>query len=172
VISNQQRFPNPFPLSSLSLINPLVFTLYFMSSQRNTKRKRGPMIIGEVESAEVVTPKTVYETKKDGTVRSKQVWEQLDPTSTHVTPVVDKRKERAAEYEPDDFRNPSPQPEPSHTSPVSVSLNYFFEIFNSFRHNVITWSNMLTGSRSSSRLQCHGRPCRTLPDPADIVTNR
>ena len=99
---------------------------------------------------------------RPGTLRSKQVWQPLDPISTHIMLVVEKLKERVAEYEPDEFRNPSPQPEASHMSPVSVSVNYFFGILNSFRHNIIIWSNMLTGSRSSSRLHCHRRPCRTL----------
>src|SRR5271155_2114267 len=99
-----------------------------MSNQRNTKRKRatGPMIVGEVDSAQVVTPKTIYKTKKDGTVMSTQIWESLDPpSSSHVTPAIEKMKERETlNHEPAEF--PSPPPEGSHTFPVGIqSLNPF-----------------------------------------------
>src|SRR5271168_4246591 len=64
-----------------SISTKLYFIFTPMSNQRNTKRKRatGPMIVGEVDSAQVVTPKTIYKTKKDGTVMSTQIWESLDP---------------------------------------------------------------------------------------------
>lgn len=45
------------------------------------------MIVGDIDSAQVVTPKTIYETKKDGTVISKQVWESLEaPRKPAQTP--------------------------------------------------------------------------------------
>jgi hypothetical protein len=83
-----------------------------MSTERNTKRRRkmGPMIVGDVDSAQVVTPKRIYERKEDGTLTSTEVWQSLDPPAPLVTPVV---KERSTfEYQPDDLRNPSPSPPP------------------------------------------------------------
>src|ERR1700678_3801310 len=106
----------------------LSFIFTPMSNQRNTKHKRatGPMIVGEVDSAQVVTPKTLYKTKKDGMVMSTQIWKSLDPpSSSHVTPAIEKMKERETlNHEPAEF--PSPPPEGSHTSPVGIqSLNPF-----------------------------------------------
>src|SRR6202522_1698254 len=80
-----------------SISTKIYFIFTPMSNQRNTKRKRatGLMIVGEVDSAQVVTPKTIYKTKKDGTVMSTQIWESLDPpSSSHVTPAIEKMKER------------------------------------------------------------------------------
>src|SRR5271155_4911178 len=114
---------NRFQLNFISSLPPCD-----MSNQRNTKRKRatGPMIVGEVDSAQVVTPKTIYKTKKDGTVMSTQIWESLDPpSSSHVTPAIEKMKERETlNHEPAEF--PLPPPEGSHTFPVGIqSLNPF-----------------------------------------------
>src|ERR1700678_4804748 len=123
------------PLSSYlpRLLSDLISTkLYFiftpMSNQRNTKRKRatGPMIVDEVDSSHVVTPKTIYKTKKDGTVMSTQIWESLDaPSSSHVAPAIEKIKERETlNHESAEF--PSPPPEGSHISPVGIqSINPF-----------------------------------------------
>jgi hypothetical protein len=78
----------------------------------------GPIIIGDVESAQVVTPKTIYETKRDGSLMQKQVWESLDP-NTSVGPIVDKGQPFVPfDNEPADF--PSPQPEHSYTTPVRI----------------------------------------------------
>ena len=81
----------------------------------------GPMIVGDVNSAQVVTPKTIYETKEDGTLTSTEVWQSLDPQTPQVTPVV---KERSTfEYEPDELRNPSPPPEGSYKPTVRLLVH-------------------------------------------------
>jgi hypothetical protein len=99
------------------------FVVTTMSTKRQSKRKRGPgpMIVGDVESAQVVTPKTIYETKSDGTLATKQVWESLEE---HVPdkPVVESHSEiPSLTYEPVDD-NPSPQPESTQTYRVSKDV--------------------------------------------------
>lgn len=87
-----------------------------MSTQRPKKRKRekGPMVIGEVDSAQLVTPKTTYVTKKDGTVVPKEIWVSLDQQTPEDKTDIDKPQETLFEYsEPADI--PSPQPERSQT---------------------------------------------------------
>jgi hypothetical protein len=68
------------------------------------------MIIGDVDSAQVVTPKTIQQTKKDGTVVTKQVWQPLYP---HVS---DKKPSESPEMtfgyeagEPADIASPQPE---------------------------------------------------------------
>lgn len=144
-----------------------------MSNPRNTKRKRttGPMIVGEVDSAQVVTPKTIYKTKKDGTVMSTQIWESLDPlpSSSHVTPAIEERG--TLNHEPAEF--PSPPPEGSHTFPVSIqSLNPFSFPNIRRRHNVVTCSSTSTAWTNFSRLYCRARLCRRMPEHATSVTNQ
>jgi len=99
------------------------FVVTTMSTKRQSKRKRGPgpLIVGDVESAQVVTPKTIYETKSDGTLATKQVWESLEE---HVPdkPVVESHSEiPSLTYEPVDD-NPSPQPESTQTYRVSKDV--------------------------------------------------
>src|SRR5271168_4389712 len=80
-----------------SISTKLYFIFTPMSNQRNTKRKRatGPMIVGEVDSAQVVTPKNKNKTKKEGKVNSTQNLETpRPPSSSHVTPAIEKMKER------------------------------------------------------------------------------
>ena len=74
----------------------------------------GPMIIGDNDSATVVTPKTVQATKKDGTVVTKTVWESLH-ASTERT---DSYLKVAENYEPPSFEykpanNTMPPPDSS-----------------------------------------------------------
>jgi hypothetical protein len=76
------------------------------------------MIIGDLESAELVTPKVIFETKKDGTVVSKQVWESLDTPTDSVLESDSYGVMPSMDYEP--VNNPSPPPETS-TSRVSKS---------------------------------------------------
>ena len=45
------------------------------------------MVDGEIESALVVTPETIYETQTDGTMVAKQVWVSLDTPNPKVTTV-------------------------------------------------------------------------------------
>jgi hypothetical protein len=74
------------------------------------KRKR-PMIIGDVDSAHVVTPKTIHVTKKDGTVVTKHVWEPLYPHVSNVEKPSE-RPEMSFGYdagEPPDIGSPQPE---------------------------------------------------------------
>lgn len=93
-----------------------------MSNKRPTKRRKGPLKVGDIELAKVVTPKIIYETKKDGTVVSKKVWISLDaPTPTPKIPTVEESSEM--DYGPiDEPFDVSPPPERTHASQVS---NYF-----------------------------------------------
>jgi len=81
------------------------------------------MIIGEIDSAQVVTPKTIYETMEDGTVLEKEVWKSLDETPLNTPAIEDRRNETPVnemppnDYEPVDI--PSPPQEPSYTHQVS-----------------------------------------------------
>jgi hypothetical protein len=85
------------------------------------------MIIGEIESAQVVTPKTIYETKEDGTISQKEVWESLDATTSNFLAINDKRNEMPGnEMPPNDYEPveiPSPQQEPSYTHQVSQQFS-------------------------------------------------
>lgn len=95
-----------------------------MSNKRPTKRRKGPLKVGDIELAKVVTPKTIYETKKDGTVVSKKVWISLD-TPTPKIPTVEESS--GLDYGPiDEPFDVSPPPERTHASQVS---NYFIEKF-------------------------------------------
>lgn len=70
------------------------------------------MIIGDVDSAQVVTPKTIHETQKDGTVVTKQVWEPLYPHHSNVEKASD--REMTFGYDPGEPPDiPTPQPETS-----------------------------------------------------------
>ena len=93
----------------------IFFIVTTMSNQRSGKRKRrnDPMIIGEVDSARVVTSKTIYETKKDGSIVSREVWESLhQPTPDFPANVA---KPSRVEYEPDDM--PFTEQEQSNNNP-------------------------------------------------------
>jgi hypothetical protein len=96
-----------------------------MSSKRPTKRKRGtgPLIVGDIDTAALVTPATITETKKDGTVVTKQIWKSLD-TPTGDLPAVDKSTETPGlEYDPVDPVDVfSPPPETTNTNSVSRPL--------------------------------------------------
>ena len=91
-----------------------------MSSRKNDKQKQGigPMVDGEIESALVMTPETIYETQRDGTMVAKQVWVSLDTPNPKVTAVEKSPEMPALEYEPVDMS--SPQPERKHTYQVSI----------------------------------------------------
>ena len=93
-----------------------------MSTKRPTKRKRGtgPLIVGHVDTAQLATPTTINETKKDGTVVSKQVWKSLDTPTEHVPTVENLSEIPAMEhdiFDPGDVS--SPQPETRNTYSVS-----------------------------------------------------
>lgn len=78
------------------------------------------MIVGEVDSAQVVTPKTIFVTKKDGRVITKRVWESLDEPAAATLPTVGFSSELSGmDYEQADI--PSPQAG-STTNRVSILL--------------------------------------------------
>jgi hypothetical protein len=95
-----------------------------MSTKRNNKRKRkGPMIDGEIDSALTVTPKTISETKEDGTTVTKQIWVSLDKpqvTQRRATVVEEQADIPAVGYDPDDI--PSPQQEGTRTYQVRINI--------------------------------------------------
>lgn len=101
-----------------------------MSSKRPTKRKRGlgPMIVGDLDSAELVTPKVIFETKRDGTVVSKQVWESLDKPTDSALESESSSAMPYMDYEPVDI--PSPPPE---TSTSRVSKSKLTDLFHSHK---------------------------------------
>lgn len=98
-----------------------------MSTKRPTKRRRGlgPMIVGELDSAELVTPKVIFETKKDGTVVSKQIWESLDRPTDSVLESESSSAMPSVDYEPFDI--PSPPPD---TSTYRVSKSQLTDIYH------------------------------------------
>ena len=96
-----------------------------MSTNRATKRKRGtgPLIVGDIDTAYLVTPTTINETKKDGTVVTKQTWKSLDNPITPNT-AVEKTPEipamEADQYDQFDAADLlSPPPEKTKTNSVS-----------------------------------------------------
>jgi hypothetical protein len=78
------------------------------------------MIDGDFDSALVVTPETIYKTKKDGSIVKKQVWVALDtPKPTVEQPAAERS---AMEYEPVDMSESHPHPETARTYQVSILL--------------------------------------------------
>ena len=79
------------------------------------------MIDGEIDSALVVTPETIYETRKDGTTVTKQVWVSLDTPIPKVTAEERRAEMPALEYMPDiEPDNSSPQPETTRRYQVGI----------------------------------------------------
>jgi hypothetical protein len=81
------------------------------------------MIIGTVDSAALVTPKTITETRKDGSVVTKKVWESLNPQTPQLPGNVEhqKSKERPPnEYDPVDISSPQPEGSFTYTATVRV----------------------------------------------------
>ena len=76
------------------------------------------MVDGEIESALIVTLETIYETQRDSTTVTKQVWVSLDTPNPKVTAVEKSPEMPAVEYKPVDMS--SPQPERTHTYRVSI----------------------------------------------------
>ena len=114
------------------------FIIATMSSQPTTGKKRkrkGPMIIGEIDSAQVVTSKTIYETMEDGTVLEKEVWKSLDETTSDIPAIDGKQNETTGnEIPPNDYYDPvdipSPPQEPSNTYQVSQQFRNTFVYLN------------------------------------------
>jgi len=76
------------------------------------------MVDGEIDSADVITPKTIYKTKKDGTIVTEKGWESLNTPNKKPT-VVEKQPEIPSfGYDPVDM--PSPQQEKKRTHRVSL----------------------------------------------------
>ena len=97
-------------------------------SKKTGKRKRGerPMIDGDIDLAMVVTPETIYKTKKDGSTVPKQVWVSLETkeTSNWNISAVENRPEIHSFNEPVDIS--SPHPETARKYRVSISPRYVF----------------------------------------------
>lgn len=97
-----------------------------MSSQIPMKRKRGKgrMIVGEMESAQVITTRTVYETKNDGTVAAKEIRVPLYPPTPVVPVTIDNLVGTSTfDHDPGDIPNipsESHQPERPHTYQVLI----------------------------------------------------
>ena len=71
------------------------------------------MIIGDLDSAPVVTSRTIYKTNKDGTIVWKEICVPLYLPSLDSSAILNESREmRPSEYMPTDI--PSPQPEQSH----------------------------------------------------------
>lgn len=111
-----------------------------MSTTKRYKRQRknGPMIDGDVDSAQVVTPRTITETKRDGSIIKKQVWESLDTPSpkssamenTPEVPAMGDEQSHYPAFDPAfDPANPS-HPPPVRTKKSQVSLKYEIDIFS------------------------------------------
>lgn len=84
------------------------------------------MIDGDVDSAQVVTQRTISDTMEDGSIIKKQVWVSLDTPNQKLT-AVEKASEIPASgydpaYDPEDIS--SPQPERTKKSQVSIYLKY------------------------------------------------
>jgi hypothetical protein len=82
------------------------------------------MIIGDIESQSVVTPRTIQETKKDGTVVTKKVWEPLHTptersTSEEFYTVENQNEYPEYEYEPADIPT---QPDATNKNVVCTTL--------------------------------------------------
>lgn len=123
-----------------------------MNSRKSHKRKRGnnPILEGDVRLAEAVTPKTITETKNDGSIVTKKVWISLDTPSTNLTAeanAVDMPP--ALEVEPENMSPPenmsTPIPERTHTYRVSIYQIKLSILINSVHRNKkIIFSNMST----------------------------
>jgi hypothetical protein len=101
-----------------------------MTNKKNNKRKRGfgAIIDGEVESASTITPKTIFETKEDGTTVAIQAWESLDAPHPQAT-AVDNSTEMPSSsqcYDPIDIPSTPPQPERRHTHKVHSFIFYLY----------------------------------------------
>lgn len=88
-------------------------------SKKIGKRKRGegPRMEGDVRLATVVTPKTIYKTKKDGSTVAEKVWVSLDTPTPKVT-AVENLQQIPSSDEPVDMS--SPPPETSRSYRVSI----------------------------------------------------
>lgn len=91
---------------------------------KNNKRKRGrpAMIDGEVDSATVVTQRTITETNNDGTTITRRVWVSLDTPKEKQT-TVEKTPERPTfEFEP--VYEPADMSTPQKVNKSQVSLKF------------------------------------------------
>lgn len=75
------------------------------------------MLNGDDNSAIVVTPKTIYETKNDRSVLMKQVWEALNTPTAQDSIIEKKAQTPPFTYEP--FNHHSPPPDRTETHRVS-----------------------------------------------------
>ena len=88
-------------------------------SKKSGKRKRGerPMIEGEIDLARVVTPETIFKTKKDGSTVAKKVWVSLETPNPNITAVENPQQMHGFDETVD---MSSPQPDTARTYQVSI----------------------------------------------------
>jgi hypothetical protein len=91
-----------------------------MNTRKFNKRKRGkgPMLDGDVTSAQVVTSQTISETRKDGSTVLKRVWVSLDTPHQNLTAVENPAQMPGFDEEPGDM--PSPPTDQTNKYQVSV----------------------------------------------------
>ena len=91
-------------------------------SKKSGKRKRGdrPMIDGDIDSAMVVTPETIYINKKDGSRVAKQIWVSLDKPNLNNTAVENLPEIPEMPFFNDPADMPSTHPEPARRNRVSI----------------------------------------------------
>jgi hypothetical protein len=82
-----------------------------MSTKKTNKRKRGkgPMLDGDIDSAQAVMPQTISEIKKDGSTVTKRVWVSLDTPNPNLSAVEDSTEMPAFENEPADMSLAPPE---------------------------------------------------------------
>jgi hypothetical protein len=80
------------------------------------------MLDGDVDSAQVVTPQTIPETKKDGSTVFKRVWVSLDTSNPNLTAMENDAEIPGFEDEPGDM--PSPPTDRTNKYQVCINLNH------------------------------------------------
>jgi hypothetical protein len=99
------------------------FILTIMSTKR--KRGRGPIMMGDVALALEVIPKTIYESQKDGSIVSKEVWQPLNPATPDIPADVDKQRELSTqENQLDEILVPEPEQSNSNPRTRGTQQNY------------------------------------------------
>src|SRR5271168_4870452 len=151
-----------------SISTKLYFIFTPMSNQRNTKRKRatGPMIVGEVDSAQVVTPKTIYKTHTNLGITRSTIILSCYPRY--------RKNERKGNIEPRTGRVSfaSTRGTTHISGRHTITKSIFIAKYSSSRHNVVICSSSSTAWTNFSRLYCRVRQCWSMPEHATFVTNQ
>jgi KDZ transposase family protein len=97
-----------------------------MNTKKNNKRKRGrpDMIDGDVDSAPVVTERTITEIKQDGRTVTKRVWVSLDIPQETLTAVRNTPETSPFEFDPvyEPAEEPANMSPPPRTNKPQVSI--------------------------------------------------